>query len=67
MHTFVHNFFGGVGSVGSPESLQMNIFPNIMHDFFGAVGIVASPESAKMYEFPCIFNNFSVTWEAGEA
>ena len=29
-----HDFFGEVGSVGNPESLKMQRFPNIFHDLF---------------------------------
>ena len=29
-----HDFFGEVGSVGNPECLEMQRFPNIFHDLF---------------------------------
>ena len=52
------------GSVGSPESLKMFSFPNILYFFFGEVGSVGSPESLKLFRFPNIFLVFSVEWEA---
>ena len=36
----LYDFFNGVGSVGSPESLKMYRLPYIFHDFFGGVGSV---------------------------
>ena len=42
-----HDFFGGVGRVGSPEPLKMLYFLTF-YDFFGGVGSVGSPKSLKM-------------------
>ena len=58
MHRFrniFHDFFGGMGNVGSPESLQMHGFLNFVTDFFNGVG---SPENAKIsYMFHVFFRN----------
>ena len=57
-----HDFFGGMGNVGSPESLKMLTFSSIFHYFFGGMGNVGSPESLKMQGFPTIFMISLVEW-----
>ena len=51
----MRDLLGGVGSAGSPESLKMFGFQNILYDFFGGVGSVRGPEPVDMYRFPHIF------------
>ena len=63
----LHDFFGGVGSVGSPESQKIKRSPNKFYDFFGRVGSAGGPESSKIIDFRTFFMISLVEWEAWEA